>query len=133
VFVHPFGNDFQYYIAPDPQYEILCGGSNTGINPDNGDVDKEYNEATQVARSGTTNPDGSVKRKGLGLKADKGVIGVETDYLLVPQAFRDLIVDGARVATFGRWIVDCGHDDFHTEIHAPLLMAVATPAPPPVG
>lgn len=132
-FVHPFGNDFQYYIAPDPQYEMLCGGSNTGINPNNSDVDKEYNEATQVARSGTTNPDGSVKRKGFGLKADKGVIGVETDYLLVPQAFRDLIVDGARVATFGRWIVDCGHDDFHTEIHAPLLMAVATPAPPPAG
>lgn len=132
-FVHPFGNDFQYYIAPDPAYDALLGGSNAGINPLNGDVDKEYNEATQVARSGTTNPDGSVRRKGLGLTADKGVIGVETDHGLVPQAFQNLIVDGARVATFGRWIVDCGHDDFHTEIHAPLLMAVATPAPPPAG
>ena len=132
-FVHPFGNDFQFYIAPDPQYEMLLGGSNTGINPISGDVDKEFNEATHVARAGTTNPDGSVKRKGLGLKAEKGVLGVETDHGLVPQSFQNLIGDGSRVATFGRWIVDCGHDDFHTEIHAPLLMAVATPAPPPPG
>jgi hypothetical protein len=52
---------------------------------------------------------------------------------LVPQAFQDWITPGARIATFGRWIVDCGHDDFHTEIHAPLLMAVAKPTPPPRG
>jgi hypothetical protein len=132
-FVHPFGNDFQYYIVPDPQYEGLLSGSNRGINPINGGVDSEYNQATAVAGPGTFNPDGSVKRKGLGLTARKGVLGVETDFLLVPKAFQDLIVDGARVATFGRWIVDCGHDDFHTEVHPPLLMAVATPAPPPAG
>jgi hypothetical protein len=132
-FVHPFGNDFQYYIVPDPPYESLLSGSNRGINPINGGVDSEYNQATAVAGPGTFNPDGSVKRKGLGLTARKGVLGVETDFLLVPKAFQDLIVDGARVATFGRWIVDCGHDDFHTEVHPPLLMAVATPAPPPAG
>ena len=40
---------------------------------------------------------------------------------------------GLTIATFGRWIVDCGHPDFHSEIHAPLLMAVAKPAPPPAG
>jgi hypothetical protein len=61
------------------------------------------------------------------------VLGVETDQGLLPPSFRNLIVPGARVATFGRWIVDCGHDDFHTEIHAPLLVAVATPSPPPAG
>jgi hypothetical protein len=61
------------------------------------------------------------------------VLGVETDQGLVPPLFRNLITNGARIATFGRWIVDCGHNDFHTEIHAPLLMAVATPSPPPRG
>jgi hypothetical protein len=40
---------------------------------------------------------------------------------------------GTRIATFGRWIVDSGHPDFHTEIHPPLLMATATAAPPPRG
>jgi hypothetical protein len=58
------------------------------------------------------------------------VLGVETDQDLIPQSFQQRVVDGARIATFGRWIVDCGHEDFHTEIHPPLLMAVATPAPP---
>jgi hypothetical protein len=29
------------------------------------------------------------------------------------------------VGTFGRWIVDTGHPDFHTEIHPPLLTAIA--------
>jgi hypothetical protein len=132
-FVHPWGNDFQFYVVPDPQYQGLCGGSNRGINPISGDVDTEYNEATAVAGPGLFNADGSVKRKGLGLTAPKGVIGVEIDNRLVPPAFQNLIEDGARVAVFGRWIVDCGHDDFHTEIHPPLLTAVATVLPPPAG
>jgi hypothetical protein len=119
-FVHPFGFDFEYYIAPDPQYENLLGNSNTGVKPSTGAVDSDYQGATTAARN-------------LGLPAPKGVLGVETDQDLVPQAFRDLITPGSRIATFGRWIVDCGHDDFHTEIHAPLLMAVAKPAPPPAG
>jgi hypothetical protein len=29
------------------------------------------------------------------------------------------------MAAFGRWIVDCGHDPKHTEIHPPLLLACA--------
>ena len=122
-FVHPFGFDFQYYVVPDPQYESLLGPSNTGITPGTGNVDVEYNEATTVARTGIAG------RKGLGLAAAKGVIGVETDQGLLPPSFQDLITDGTRIATFGRWIVDCGHNDFHTEIHAPLLIAVAKPAP----
>ncbi len=115
MFVHPFGLDFEFYIVPDPQYEGLLAASNDGVTPDD-----EFSEATKVAR-------------GIGLSAPKGVLGVETDQGLIPQSFRDLIKDGARIATFGRWIVDAGHDDFHTEIHAPLLMAVATLAPPPAG
>ena len=126
-FVHPFGFDFQYYVVPDPQYENLLGPSNAGITPGTGSVDAEYNEATNVARAGTAG------RKGLGLAAPKGVIGVETDQGLLPLSFQNQITDGTRIATFGRWIVDCGHNDFHTEIHAPLLIAVAKPAPPLAG
>jgi hypothetical protein len=119
-FVHPFGFDFEYYIVPDPAYEGLLAASNTGITPGTGAVDSDYAAANSAAH-------------GIGLAAPKGVLGVETDQGLIPPAFRDLIVEGARIATFGRWIVDCGHPDFHTEIHAPLLMAVAKPAPPPAG
>jgi hypothetical protein len=119
-FVHPFGFDFEYYIVPDPQYEGLLAASNTGVTPGTGAVDKDYSDANAAAHA-------------IGLQAPKGVLGVETDQGLLPPSFRNLITNGARIATFGRWIVDCGHDDFHTEIHAPLLMAVAAPAPPPAG
>lgn len=126
-FVHPFGFDFEYYIVPDPQYEELLAASNTGITPGTGSIDSDYGEATTTARQGTP------KRPGLGLPAPKGVIGVETDQGLIPASFQNLITDGTRIATFGRWIVDCGHEDFHSEIHAPLLIAVAKPAPPQAG
>lgn len=119
-FVHPFGFDFEFYIVPDPQYEGLLAASNTGVTPGTGAVDTDYSNANTAAHN-------------LGLAAPKGVIGVETDQGLVPPSFQKLIVPGARIATFGRWIVDCGHSDFHTEVHAPLLMAAATPAPPPAG
>jgi hypothetical protein len=115
-FVHPFGRDFQYYIVPDPQYENLLAASNVGVNLT--DPKDEYAVATLTGR-------------GLGLDAPKGVIGVETDQGLVPPSFQSLVTKGTRIATFGRWIVDCGHSDFHSEIHAPFLMAVAKPAPAP--
>lgn len=119
-FVHPFGFDFEFYIVPDPQYESLLASSNTGVTPGTGAKDTDYSDANTNAHN-------------LGLTAPKGVIGVETDQGLIPSSFQNLLTDGTRVATFGRWIVDCGHDDFHTEIHAPLLMAVAKPASPPAG
>jgi hypothetical protein len=119
-FVHPFGFDFEFYIVPDPAYEGLLAASNTGVTPGTGDTNENYSQATKHAQS-------------LGLTAPKGVIGVEIDQGLVPKSFQNLITDGTRIAVFGRWIVDCGHSDFHTEIHPPLLMAVAKPAPPPAN
>jgi hypothetical protein len=119
-FVHPFGFDFEFYIVPDPQYEGLLAASNTGVTPGTGAVDSDYSAANTTAHN-------------IGLTAPKGVLGVETDQGLLPPLFRNLITNGARIATFGRWIVDCGHSDFHTEIHAPLLMALATPTSPPAG
>lgn len=112
-FVHPFGFDYEFYIVPDPQYEGLLAASNSGKDP---------NYAAAIVRA-----------KALKLDAPKGVLGVEMGQGLVPQSFRNLITDGTRIATFGRWIVDSGHPDFHTEIHPPLLMAVAKPAPAPAG
>ncbi len=119
-FVHPFGFDFEFYIVPDPQYEGLLAVSNTGVTPGTGAQDSDLVAANDAAHD-------------IGLDAPKGVLGVETDQGLVPPLFQNLITNGARIATFGRWIVDCGHNDFHTEVHAPLLMAVATPSPPPRG
>lgn len=127
-FTHPWWYDWEYYIAPDPQYENLLAPdfANTGIDTTkaSGDPkrvsDPDYQAATTQAQSD-------------GLGAPFGVLGVETDQFLVPEAFRQSVQKGTRIATFGRWIVDSGHPDFHTEIHPPLLIATANVLPPPQG
>ena len=50
-------------------------------------------------------------------------MGVEWDERCVPPDFQAQSND--RIAVFGRLIVDAGHEDFHTEIHPPLLLAAA--------
>jgi hypothetical protein len=61
---------------------------------------------------------------------ENGLLGVEIDGALVPQGFKDSAKTGNRVAVFGRWIVDTGHEvgphaTFKSEIHPPLLLASA--------
>lgn len=58
-----------------------------------------------------------------GVSIPTGVLGLEVDAALVPPAYQP--AQGDRVAVYGRWIVDAGHPEFHTEIHPPLLMAHA--------
>jgi hypothetical protein len=98
----------------------LLGASNTGVTPKTGHIDSEYQTANTAAHT-------------IGLPAPKGVLGVEIDRGLVPEAFQAGVVEKTRIAAFGRWIVDCGHEDFHTEIHSPLVLATATVGPPPAG
>jgi len=102
-FTHPFGLDWQFSVALDPQYDFLLAPGNLG-------PDSEFVEATRHAAA-------------LGLPAKKGVLGVETDQDLIPAAYRAR--EGDRVILLGRWIADCGHADFHAEIHPPLLMVSA--------
>jgi hypothetical protein len=106
AFTHPFGFDYEFYVAPDQAYRSLLG-------PDNIAPDDEYRTAKSRAVS-------------LGLWVPKGTLGIETDQDLVPYDY--WIKQGDRVAIFGRWISDCGHTPFHTEIHPPLLMVTARPA-----
>jgi hypothetical protein len=101
-FLHPFGNDFEFHVAPDPPYFDLL--ANTG--------DNLYTESTQRAR------------QEFGLNVPN-VIGMEWDSGMVPQQYRPKF--GDRVCLWGRWIIDAGHDDFHTEIHPPVLMVSARP------
>ncbi len=109
--LHPFGNDWEFSCALDAQYLSLCPDEN--IEPAGG---------TKIAND----------LNALGIPQDviqnavqRGFLGIECDSGLVPQTFQDEFNDGDRVAVFGRWIVDCG-EDFHTEIHPPLLMASAS-------
>jgi len=116
-FTHPFGFDWEFYIVPDPQYIELLAPTNTGRKPGTSDVsDDDYQKATDYARDQ------------LHLFAPKGVFGVETDQDLIPPGYR--VQDRDRVVVFGRWIIDCEHDDYHSEIHPPLLIASARQVQP---
>lgn len=53
-------------------------------------------------------------------------MGIEWERNHLPEAFRPTV--GDRVAVFGYWIHDCGHD-FYTEIHPPVGIAVQRPRP----
>jgi hypothetical protein len=104
-FLHPFGQfDWEFFVAPDPEYVSLLAPTS----------DAAYSNATRVAN----------EELQLGVP---GVIGVETDQGLVPEEFR--LQDRDRVCVFGRWIVDAGHEDFHSEIHPPLLLVSARGVP----
>ncbi len=111
-FTHPFGFDWEFFIALDAHYQLtLPAASNGGFFPSsNAGPDQEYQDAVREAFR-------------FGLATPRGVLGLETDRGLIPELYR--VQNGDRVAVFGRWIGDCGHDDFHTEIHPPLLLAAA--------
>lgn len=104
-FTHPFGGDFEFAIVPDPAYEGLLATANKDPNNTNA-----YADSWQAAQA-------------TGISIPSGLLGLEIDDALVPPEYRP--AQGDRVAVYGRWIVDAGHPDFHTEIHPPLLMAYA--------
>jgi len=150
-FTHPFGTDWEFFVAPDQSYASLLAPSNgcTGFTPEgvclnsvaddnnanagctgpgtpesccsgagigNCNVDMEYKAAVESAHREQL----PLPTSPLGVR---GVLGFETDQGLVPPDYRARAHKGDRVAMFGRWIVDCGHEDFHSEMHPPLLMA----------
>jgi hypothetical protein len=116
--LHPFGVDWEFALVLDPDYLNLVSFGNTALNSGN-----------------TATPDGPkilVDLPPLGIPAADiqnavkfGLFGVEWDNQLVPIGFKNEFHEGDRVAVFGRWIVDTGHPDCHTEIHPPLLLASA--------
>ena len=156
---HPFGFDYVVSIASDQQVDqqylsLLSVGNvaeghidKDGITALDGFGDIVYpflHATTSGSTDGWCSPDFKhrcsdakpcangtcAKVPGLGLgNTFPGLLIVETDHDLIPDSYQPK--DGDRVATFGRWIVDCGHGDddghfgFHTEIHPPLLLASA--------
>jgi hypothetical protein len=105
-FDHPFGSDFDLDVgwAANPNQDFLVAPD---IAPD----------ADQTARNAA-----AINTFGAGGKA----IHVEMETGLLPSAFRPSVNDS--VAVWGRWIVDCGHPVFQSEIHPPLMLVKATRA-----
>ncbi|WP_425147187.1 hypothetical protein [Deinococcus sp.] len=116
LFTHPFSFDWETFIAPDAAFRALLAPSNAGKDAQGKPIDGEYLDAME--RTGPND---------LRLDVPGGVMGTETDQELMPPIYRARELD--RVALFGRWIVDCGHEDFHAEIHPPLLFVKAQALP----
>ncbi len=142
-FMHPFGFDWEFMFALDQppsdpsRYTFLLTTASQSCS------DGAYGRAVQQAadaRDAQGRPIIPLGPDGL-----PSLLGVEMDGGLIPAQFSDHVQGGVeigdRIAVFGRWIVDCGHQipitscdgvdlhpgltAFRTEIHPPLLMAAA--------
>lgn len=150
-FTHPFGTDWEFFIIPDQNYVSLLAPSNgcTSFTPAGDCVNNiNYgntanadctaagvpNDCCTAAGAGSCNVNEEFSEAVKAIHGQRlplptsplgvqGILGFETDQGLVPPDYRSRVHKGDRVAMFGRWITDCGHPDFHTEIHPPLLTA----------
>lgn len=102
-FTHPFGFDWNFDVGWKSNTNFNSLQSPQGIT----EKDSEAADARKAAIS----------------KGMQGVIHVEMDSGFIPPFYR--AKKGNSVAVFGRWIVDCGHDNFQTEIHPPLMFVKA--------
>ncbi len=81
-------------------------------------LDKPYRGLAQVAGTGVAG-----NRPGaLHTEIAEGLIPHADDGSYLPGFTPN---EGDRVIAYGPWVVDCGHDDFHTEIHPPSVFAFA--------
>jgi hypothetical protein len=150
-FDHPFAFDWEFQMALDqPAVDpkrftfLLTRGNQSCEDPDMIPALKQAIGLKMMPDP--TNPNDQTKNLvPHGSDDQPSVLGVEIDSGLVPKQFLNRwdggVVKGDRIAVFGRWIVDCGHQRklltftggnvdpsvqaFRAEIHPPLLMAVA--------
>ncbi len=97
---HSLCDDWIVRVRPDPEYRFLLA------------QDREREAGTD---------------KGLGNFTAElgGSLEAEIEQWLIPVGFRPEPAD--RISMTGRWVVDCGHDDWHSELH-PIESLVATHA-----
>jgi hypothetical protein len=108
-------------VHVDPPYEVLVAQDNNYQRGVRGTSDWYTALTPKVVEA--------IEKLGL---PDTHMMHIETDQGLIPEAFRPESQD--RVAVFGRWVVDTGHDHrakgesvgrFTSEIHPPLIVAGA--------
>jgi hypothetical protein len=98
-------NDWEMNVELDPEFRYLLAPPST--LPASVDCNSLRGGAEECAR-GNAGPD-------LG-----GNLGLEIEQWQVPVAYRPR--PGDRIHVVGRWMIDCGHDDWHTELHPVELL-----------
>jgi hypothetical protein len=125
-FDHPFSSDLNFDVEPDPPYAALAKRLGTGAgDPDAGGADwlhvelelgQLLHDPALVVHGPAAGEPWDVLPTAPPQNTLNGdtYTGLQLDY--VPQ-------NGDRIVVMGRWIIDCGHDDFHAELHPLTFMA----------
>jgi hypothetical protein len=100
-FTHPFGDDLTFDLKLDQPYAPLS-------------------QTVGTAQAGADADLNSIAAGSLHTEIPEGLLPQGTDGSIQPDF---VVKDGDRVAAYGPWIVDCGHTDFHTEIHPTNFVA----------
>jgi hypothetical protein len=87
---HSLCDDWMVYLRPDPPYDFVLA------------TDGDQIPGTD---RGLGNLSGELR----------GNLVTEVEQWLIPQGFRP--EPGDRIQLVGRWIIDCGHEDWHAEFH----------------
>jgi hypothetical protein len=99
--------DWELNVVTDPNYRHLLARDESTLNDrDGGDCQSkhasEYRKGNQVIDLG-------------------GALGVEGEQWYYPVGYRPEA--GDRILARGQWIIDCGHPDWHAELHPASLLA----------
>jgi hypothetical protein len=111
---HPFSRDFTFDVLLDEPYWPLSRQLGPGASEGAGDheLHMELEDGQLLhALPQLTGPAEGESWLALDAKAHEN-----REAAYIPQA-------GDRIAMRGRWIIDCGHNDFHTELHPITFMA----------
>jgi hypothetical protein len=97
-------SDWDGFFRVDPEYRFLLAADRTVLLED---------------------PIGHLFENKGNFKADEqqGCLEPEIEQWMMPNGYRP--ESGDRVTIIGRWVVDCGHNDFHSEIH-PVELVVSS-------
>jgi hypothetical protein len=104
--------DWEVNLLPDPSFRHLLAANESKLNDrSGGDCQSQHAEY----REGNQHDVGSSKPN-----AFSAGLGVEGEQWYYPLGFRP--EPGDRAVVRGVWIVDCGHPDWHTELHPASLL-----------
>jgi hypothetical protein len=111
---HPFSRDFTFDVVLDEPYWPLSRELGPGASEGAGE--HELHMELEVGQLLHALPRLEGPAEGESWLTSDSLAHENLEAAYIPQV-------GERIAMRGRWIIDCGHDDFHAELHPITFMA----------
>lgn len=112
---HPFSRDFTFDVALDEPYWTLSRELGAG-EPEGGEGAHELHMELEVGQLLHALPQLEGPAEGESWLTVDSLAHENLEAAYLPH-------EGERIAMRGRWIIDCGHNDFHAELHPITFMA----------